>query len=819
MAKSLSVGIIGAGPGGLALGIFLKKAGFEHFTIFDREDGVGGTWRINTYPGLACDVKSHLYSYSFDLNADWSRLWSGQPEILAYFEECARRYHLAPHLRLNTEVAEVIWDEVTGAWTVRTTAGEVWSFDVVVSAVGLFTQPVMPELEEREPYTGTMMHTARWDHSVDLSGKRVAVLGTGSTASQVLPEIARVAARVYSVQRSPTWILPKPDRAYTDREKWMFAHLPLAKKFYRTRLWLQSESNIAVIENGSDKTQEFTAIAQHMLDSTVGDDALRARLTPDHPLGCKRLVFATDYLQSLSAPNVDVIASPASALKAGSLVTADGTELDVDVVVCATGYAAADYLGQIDVVGEDGARLDDVWHDGAYAYLGMAVPGFPNFFMLYGPNTNVGSNSVIFVLEAQARYIVRALRYMRRHRKSYLAVDRAATAEYLAKIDRWMVGTVWTTRCSSYFRAANGRVVTQWPRSARAFWSMTRRFRPRDYVLAPAADRRPIPVHAHGTGQQMADRVAESAVIQRLDPALRSLAQVRTDLSPGTLAGVRAGLDERRRDSASALDAGTVAISDTVVSVGSGRVIPVRVYRGVPGRSPAVVYFHSGAFVLGNLDTDHRQCVELSRQAECTVISVDYRLAPEHPFPAGFDDAKAVLDWVAADHGELGIDAARIALAGNSAGGAYAALLAQRCTDGSAPPVVFQLLHQPVIDDRPTPSKAEFMCTPGFDGAAAWQMWRHYIAGPAAPVDAVPARRVDLAGLPPAFISCSELDPLRDEALAYADRLKAAGVPTEVRRYPRTCHGFDSMIPECTVSQDLFSAQGSALRQALHGPG
>jgi cyclohexanone monooxygenase len=489
--KGFSVGIIGAGPGGLALGIFLSKAGFRDFTIFDREDGVGGTWRINTYPGLACDVKSHLYSYSFDLNANWSRLWSGQPEILDYFEQCAQRYELGGNLKLNTEITSAHWDAGGEGWQLTTSTGERFTFDVVVSAIGLFTQPVLPDLVEEEPFTGTLMHTARWDHLVDLRA-RVAVLGTGSTASQLVPEVAKFARKVYSVQRSPTWILPKPDRPYTDREKWVFAHVPLAKKIYRTRLWLRSESNISVIENGSDKTQEFRGIALRVLEATVPDDELRRKLTPDHPFGCKRLVFATDYLQALTQPHVEVVSSPARSLRARSLVTDDGTELDVDVVLCATGYAAADYLGQIDVVGEGGVTLRETWSDGAYAYLGMAVPGFPNFFMLYGPNTNVGSNSVIFMLEAQARYIVRALSYMRRRRRSYVAVRPATMADFIAKIDEWMEGTVWLTRCSNYFRAANGRVVTQWPRSARTFWGMTRRFRPADYTFDPPAEHRAV---------------------------------------------------------------------------------------------------------------------------------------------------------------------------------------------------------------------------------------------------------------------------------------------------------------------------------------
>ncbi len=432
-------------------------------------------------------MKSHLYSYSFDLNPHWSRLWSGQPEILEYFERCAQRYSLGAHLRLSTEIRSARWNPESNTWCLTTATGKQHDFDVVVSAVGLFTQPVMPDRVEQAPFTGTVMHSARWDHSVDLKDSRVAVLGTGSTASQLLPELAKVAEKVYSVQRSPTWILPKPDRPYSDQERWLFAHVPFAKKLYRTRLWLRSEANIAVIENGSDKTREFKALAVKMLKSAVGDAELRGKLTPDHPMGCKRLVFSSDFLPALTQPNVEVVSSPARSLRARSLITADGSELEVDVVVCATGYAAADYLGQIDVVGEDGSSLRDTWRNGAYAYLGIAVPGFPNFFMLYGPNTNVGSNSVIFMLEAQAHYIVRALKYMRRKRRSYVAVSRDTTADFIAKIDQWMGATVWTTRCSNYFRAANGRVVTQWPRSARSFWSMTRRFKAADFIFDPPA--------------------------------------------------------------------------------------------------------------------------------------------------------------------------------------------------------------------------------------------------------------------------------------------------------------------------------------------
>lgn len=290
----------------------------------------------------------------------------------------------------------------------------------------------------------------------------------------------------------------------------------------------------------------------------------------------------------------------------------------------------------------------------------------------------------------------------------------------------------------------------------------------------------------------------------RLDPALRHLADTRTDLSPEVLPTVRDGLDQRRAEQAGALDTVGVDITDTRIGT-----VPVRVYRGHPGPAPTVIYCHSGAFVLGNLDTDHRQCVELARRAECVVLSVDYRLAPEHPYPAAVVDVETVFDAVSS--GELGVDPGRLAVAGSSAGGALAAGIAQRAGHR----LLFQLLHQPVLDDRPSPSKEEFAATPGFDGPATELMWRYYLGGTARPDDAVPAAVVDLVGLPPTLITCSELDPLRDEAIDYALRLMWAGVATELHVFPGTCHGFDAYLPDWEVTQRLFDMQAAALRRAF----
>jgi acetyl esterase/lipase len=306
-------------------------------------------------------------------------------------------------------------------------------------------------------------------------------------------------------------------------------------------------------------------------------------------------------------------------------------------------------------------------------------------------------------------------------------------------------------------------------------------------------------------------------VTDRLAPALRHLASARVDLAPELLPAVRDSINQRRRDTATALDAAGVDVTDATAHDEHGRPIGVRVYRGAPSRAPVVLFCHSGAFVLGNLDIDHRQCIEFARRARATVVSVDYRLAPENPYPAGLDDALAVMRWVVAESDTLDVDAHRLAVAGNSAGGALAATLAQLAAVGDAPPVVYQVLHQPVLDDRPTPSKGEFITTPGFDGPATTQMWAHLAGGETVPAAAVPARCDDLTGVADALITCSELDPLRDEAVDYALRLMWAGVGTELHVFAGTCHGFDSLLPEWDVSQSLFAMQGDALRRALHG--
>ena len=552
------MGIIGAGPGGLALGIFLKKAGFRDFTIFDREDGVGGTWRINTYPGLACDVKSHLYSYSFDLNANWSRLWSGQPEILEYFERCAQRYELGPHLKLNTEVVSARWDADTADLAADHRPPESGTrFDIVVSAVGLFTQPVLPDLVEEEPFTGTVMHTAKLGplrrparRAGGRPGHRVDRVAAGPRGRQGAPRrCTRCSARRPGSCRSRT-------APYTDREKWLFAHVPFAKKIYRTRLWLRSESNIC---GDRERQRQDAGVQGHRAARHSRrrwpTRSCASKLTPDHPFGCKRLVFATDYLQTLTQPHVEVVSSPARALRvpvAGDRTTAASSTW---MSCCArrvmprrTTWARSTSSAK------DGTSLRETWRDGAYAYLGMAVPGFPNFFMLYGPNTNVGSNSVIFMLEAQAHYIVRALEA---HAAQAEDIRRGAARDDggLHRQDR---------RVDGGHRVAYP-LQQLLPRRQRSCRHPVAAQRPRVLGNDPAIPGRPTtpstrlrPIRRSQSKRTRRRTGADGStfdIVDRLDPALRHLRDCTHRTCRRTCwPAIRESLNQRRRSEAQAVD-------------------------------------------------------------------------------------------------------------------------------------------------------------------------------------------------------------------------------------------------------------------------
>jgi len=472
-----TVAILGAGAGGIAMGAALTRAGYE-YTIFERSDGVGGTWRQNTYPGAKCDVPSHLYSFSFALNPWWSHTYATQPEILAYLERCADQFGVRSHVRLHTTIVEAVWNEAEQKWELRSDTGETFSADVLVSGLGMFNVPSIPAIPGADRFRGRVFHSTNWDHSPSVAGERVASIGTGASAIQYVPAIAPEVEHLTVFQRTPIWITPRIEGPISPEQQRRFARRPLAARLHRWKIWWTYERADFAVD--SDQTRTQTELARSYLERKISDPDLRAKLTPDYPVGCKRPLMSREWYPALTRDNVRLVTSPIVEITEQGLRTADGEEHRVDTIIYGTGFTANEYLGSVTIRGRGGRTLRDDWRDGAEAYLGITVPGYPNLFLLYGPNTN-GVTSIIFMHEAQTNYIMGALRALRRRGGGALEVRARVTRRYNRRLQAAMAGTVWTAGCDNYFRTANGKVVTQLPYSGGRYWLRTRLFDRRRY--------------------------------------------------------------------------------------------------------------------------------------------------------------------------------------------------------------------------------------------------------------------------------------------------------------------------------------------------
>jgi cyclohexanone monooxygenase len=469
--KRPTVAILGAGAGGIAMAVRLVEAGYGpgDLTIYERGDGVGGTWRHNTYPGAECDVPSHLYSFSFQPNPAWSKTYASQPEILAYLEQVAATRGVLPHVRTRTPITEARW--LQGRWELTSDAGEQFHCDVLISGLGMLNVPAVPEIPGAERFAGRQFHSSAWDHSSPLAGERVASIGTGASAVQYVPVIAREVEHLTVFQRTPIWVSPRFDNPYPEETLRRFSKVPLAARRHRWQIWWTYQR--ASFEAGSQQTAQQTELARSYLERKVADPDLRAKLTPDYPVGCKRPLTSREWFPALCRENVSVVTDPIVEITESGIRTADGTVHEVDSIVYGTGFRASEYLSGIEIFGRDGRRLHDDWADGAEAYLGTTVAGYPNLFLLYGPNTN-GVNSILFIHEAQVHLIMRALRAMSRLGLAELEVRRRVMDRYNRRLQARMAGTVWLAGCHSYYTAPSGKVVTQLPRSGGWFWLRTR---------------------------------------------------------------------------------------------------------------------------------------------------------------------------------------------------------------------------------------------------------------------------------------------------------------------------------------------------------
>ena len=468
--RPLSVAILGAGAAGLCMAIKLREAGVEDFTIFEKASSVGGTWRDNTYPGSGCDVPSMLYSYSFEPKPDWSRKFAPQPEIVDYFETVARKYRLLPNIRFNTEITEARFDEEEGLWRIRAADGAEFMANVLISGVGQLNRPAYPKIEGLNDFKGVAFHSARWNHDVDLAGKRVGVIGNGASAIQFVPEIAPKVARLTIFQRTPNWCVPKPDRPFKEWEKGLYRSFPFLARIQRWWTWMMLERNYLAFVQGSFFGKLFEKAALRELETHIEDPELRKKLTPDYPAGCKRILLTNDWYPALARDNVDVETSRIAKVTENAVVTEDGVSHPADVIIYATGFESTDFLAPMKVTGRGNADLNAVWARGAEAHRGVAVAGFPNFFMLYGPNTNLGHNSIIFMLECQVNYIAQCIETIGKERLRYLDVKAAAMGAFNRDLQQDMQKTVWAAGCSSWYKTADGRVTNNWSSFTAKYW-------------------------------------------------------------------------------------------------------------------------------------------------------------------------------------------------------------------------------------------------------------------------------------------------------------------------------------------------------------
>ncbi|MFJ8668242.1 flavin-containing monooxygenase [Streptomyces sp. NPDC093600] len=495
MAKHehVRVAVIGSGFGGLGAAVRLRREGITDFVVLERADSVGGTWRDNSYPGCACDVPSHLYSFSFAPNPDWPRTFSGQRHIRAYLEHVTDTFRLRPHIRLNHEVMTMRWDGDELRWEIETSQGSLTA-DVVVSATGPLSDPKIPEIPGLAGFPGKVFHSARWDHDYDLTGKRVAMIGTGASAIQIVPAIQPKVAALTLFQRTPPWVMPRLDRAITGAERWLHRTLPATGTARRGLLWGIRELQVSAFTKRPNELGLVESLAKANMNRAIKDPALRAKLTPSYRIGCKRILLSSEYYPALARPNVDVVASGLREVRGSTVVAADGTETEVDAIVFGTGFHVTDMPIAERVVGADGRTLAETWKDGMESLRGATAAGFPNWMTIIGPNTGLGNSSMILMIESQLNYLAD---YMRQldvlGGRAALAARPSAVGAWNRKVQDRMERTVWKAGgCNSWYLDANGRNTTLWPGTTGEFRRETRRVDLAEYeVLRPAPAQEP----------------------------------------------------------------------------------------------------------------------------------------------------------------------------------------------------------------------------------------------------------------------------------------------------------------------------------------
>jgi cation diffusion facilitator CzcD-associated flavoprotein CzcO len=483
--KQRSIAIVGGGFGGVGAAVMLKREGYENVTVFEKGERVGGVWQANTYPGAACDIPSHLYEYSFAPNS-WSRRFSPGPEIRAYIEGVAHRFGVFGKVRTGVEVTSAGWDEGRGRWLLETSAGP-HEADVLVTACGQLSVPKLPPVPGLEDFDGPAFHTAEWRHDVDLAGKRVALIGTGCSAIQVGPAIQPEVARLDVYQRSPGWTLPKGDYAYAGWARALFRRAPALRRLDRASVYAFQEIAAAAFTRHRWLLPLFRVLGRRQINAAISDPELRRRVTPTYEFGCKRIMLTDDWYPTLTCDNVELVSERIERVTPGGIRDASGVERQADAIILATGFASHDFVAPMEIAGREGRSLEEAWAEVARAYLGTTVPGFPNMFLLYGPNTNGGSGSVVNTLECGIGHLLSALREMEASGSSRIEVRREAAEDFDRELRVALAGTVWQSGCSNWYVDENGNDPNNWPWTWSAYRRRTERLAPGAYELSRAA--------------------------------------------------------------------------------------------------------------------------------------------------------------------------------------------------------------------------------------------------------------------------------------------------------------------------------------------
>ena len=469
-APAPSVAILGAGVAGICMGIKLKQAGFNDFTIYEKAGEIGGTWRENTYPGCSCDVPLHMYQFSFAMEPDWEKKYVRSTDLKAYLERVVDEFGLRPHLSLNTEIEEARFDERSGLWHLKSGDRD-FEANVFVAGSGQLHHPLYPNIPGMDDFKGTSWHSAKWNHDYDLAGKHVGVIGTGASAIQFVPEIAKKAGKVSLFQRSAAWVLPRPQREFAGWEKALYRAAPPLMKLQRWKVYWQGELLWLTFHKGADKIKEaaIEAMKEH-----VTDPEKQARLTPDYEPGCKRVLFSDEWWPAMARDNLEVVTEPIERITENGIRLKDGSEVALDAIVYGTGFDTTHFLGPVKVTGLGGRDLKEAWHDGAQAHYGMGVSGFPNFYMLYGPNTNLGHNSIIFMIECQTNYVTQLVKKLQEDDLVYLDVKAEAQKRYNDRVQADNENSVFASGCTSWYKTESGRVTNNWANYTFRYWWETR---------------------------------------------------------------------------------------------------------------------------------------------------------------------------------------------------------------------------------------------------------------------------------------------------------------------------------------------------------